>query len=146
MKNIFKKMAVTLTIVSLVSVFTGLPVSAASPNCQDTSWTFYITSSSNGKTPVRSKNNTSSVYVHVKNVPYLYISAKAIGVDNLGREYNDTIGGEVKLYKGKYSIQSWIYERGRRNARLNIRKGAVTGKYASGVWSPDSVGKYQIAK
>lgn len=45
--------------------------------------------------------------MHVKSVPYLYVKAKVIVVDNLGREHNDTI---------------------------------------SGVWSPDSVGKYQIAK
>lgn len=35
--------------------------------------------------------------MHVKSVPYLYVKAKVIVVDNLGREHNDTISGEVSL-------------------------------------------------
>lgn len=143
----FKKLG--MIILSVTMFFTLIPTSAFAANVKDRNFKFSITNDINHYTAARAKENTSSTYVHVEQVPSVYIRTNVQGFrpsSVTGTNYwtNETIGGQISLRKGQWLIKQLVYENGGRSARLQLKKHSTNGT-VSGVWSPDSVGSYLYA-
>ncbi|MBM7542278.1 hypothetical protein [Amphibacillus cookii] len=143
----FKKLGVI--ILSAIMFLTIIPTPIFAANVKDTSFSFNIQSNANRYTRSRAKQNSSSTYVHVKQVPAVYIRTNVQGfrpTSGTGSNYwaNETIGGQISLRKGQWLIKQLVYENGGRSARLQFKKHSTNGT-VSGVWSPDSVGSYPYA-
>ncbi|WP_163578501.1 hypothetical protein [Gracilibacillus thailandensis] len=132
-------------------MLTLVPISTFASNHGDTSFRFSVSTSNNyAYTGSRSKENTTSTYVNVEQVPITYIYADVQGyrpssVSGTNYWVDETLGGDkVTLSKGKWLVKQLVYENGGRSARLKFQRYYGTGT-VSGVWSPDSVGSYPYA-
>lgn len=140
---------ISIVILSVVMFFTLIPSATFAANTTDTAFAFSV----NVNKPTvyiggRAKQNSTSTYVHVYNVPSVYIRTDVQGYrpsSGTGNNYwtNETIGGTVLLKKGQWFIRQLVYENGGRSARLKLQRVSTNG-IVSGMWSPDSVGSYPI--
>lgn len=88
-----------------------------------------------------SKDNNTSSYVKTNWIP---AGGYQVYVDGYnGSSYVDcTVRTAYIQNTGEGLVDNMVYESGYRTARLGGQK-AFANTYASGVWSPDSVGNYQ---
>lgn len=129
---------------------------AMAGNISDTSFSLTLTTTSEtnntpyGYTEGRAKRDATSTYVKLTTTPPVGRVRCMVQGDNekLGTMiwYNRNIGGkEVILTNGEWQIKQTVYESGDSNARLRFQLYAGNPGKAIGVWSPDSVGSYQLA-
>ena len=119
-------------------------------NHSDTTFSFSLSSTHmSGESSKREKQDTSSTYVNVEQVPskgawfsvYGYIPVGDAGTMTW---VDETKNGRVILTKGKWLVRQYVYERGGRSAKLFVSKYYQDGT-VSGKWSPDSQGAYTYA-
>lgn len=143
------KRAIRYIIVAMAALLTlsAIPIEAA--NASDTPINFKVGYyyAQAGRTASRQKTNATSVYIKSTTSFDLYI--RTFGSDDLVEWSNLTKGSYARIPKGEWFIKNYIYEVFGKyaNAYLDITKYEVseTMSYATGLWSPDSVGKYPSA-
>lgn len=120
-----------------------LPAFAADTG--DTPWHFDVTNSYSYTDP-RPKDDATYVYVKVKFCNRREgAEIRTMGRPDGGGWENDTAAGVVYLKSGHiYSVQNFIYEKDDDQAALRGSAASGTTLDASGVWSPDSVGVFEI--
>lgn len=143
-----KMMSCVVMIVMVVFGITGF-VFAANSNNRNLSFTAYSAGFSSG-TSRADKEDTSPLYLLVKSLSKNdSINVRAMGIKH-DKSTNYTENGltgvltdHVVCIKGKeYSIHSQIKEHGCDEALLSFRSFGTYSEKVSGVWSPDSVGRY----
>lgn len=143
-----QKMMMSLAVSFIMLASAVSPVFAA--NTSDTTLpTGFISYSSNVTTTVRSKTNTTPVYIKNTSGMNLWVYANGGSKpSNPSVVYSTgtTQGGFAKVLSGQYVIHTLIYENGYRSAWLNISTATngVSGN-CKGVWSPDTAGSYTSA-
>lgn len=143
-----QKMMMSLAVSFIMLASAVSPVFAA--NTSDTTLpTGFISYSSNVTTAVRSKTNTTPVYIKNTSGMNLWVYANGGSKPSnpsVTESTGTTQGGFAKVLPGQYVIHTLIYENGYRNAWLNISTATngVSGK-CKGVWSPDTAGSYASA-
>lgn len=125
-------------------LLTVLPSSTFAANIGDEKFSFNVNTSSARYTKARAKENSTSTYVKINQVPYIYVYLDVQGfrpTSGSGTNYwaNETIGGQQSATAGEWRVKQTVYENGGRSARLKFQRYAVSA-IVSGVWSPDSVG------
>lgn len=139
----FKKLAAVLALSGVLFAGSLVPASAAG-NIDDTAFEFkFAWWNTTGNTEGRAKNDNTSSYVNCTWIPG---GGFRVYVDGYGSNgYVDCTVREAYIPDtGEYQVLNLVYERGYRTARLGGTK-SFGNTYASGVWSPDSVGSYTIA-
>lgn len=151
MKMLKRFLCLTLVVLMLMS-FSSLFASAA--NISDWEWYKGVNSGTTCITGHRRKENDTSVYIK-----YSGGTADPVTVRVCGTNDSTTLGGHdtgsnmtlknaynnyntyYNVYVGtERGLQNLVYENGVKYAYLKITVGS--GKLASGLWSPDSVGNY----
>lgn len=111
-------------------------------NASDSTFNFDMAGNGTNGTKGRAKNDDSSSYVKIESITRscrLYIDGAKT---RTGTWHNCTVNGWANATKaGKWRIMNYVNERGYKYARLTgwANKGKTK---LSGVWSPDSAGKY----
>ena len=137
MKLQIKKM-IALGIVGAMLTSTGLNCVTAAET-SDSKFSFELRAGGAILTKERPKTDATGTYVKYNSGPSRGVNFIVYGVKKDGKLVNDTKGTAI-IYPGtQRRIKQYVYENGRRKARLG---GAMTSQYgtAKGVWSPDSVG------
>ena len=148
MKKSKIKQKVALALVAFTLVTGVVATNAKAINNSDTNWSFSTFGNKDeGQTMTdpREKTDTSPAYSKVehyygKSGDYLQMFV----VDADGNDFNTRIVKTV-TGSGQYSISSYAYEeRGKADVRLRFYAPwrAFYSWSASGVWSPDSLGRY----
>lgn len=146
--NKFKKRIISLAVGLIAISSVATPTHAA--NTSDTSLpTSFISYTSSTTTRVRSKTNTTPVYMNNQSGMTLWVYANGgYKPSNVRATYSTGTTRNVfaKVKPGKYVVHSYIYENGYRSAWLNISTATsgVSGR-CKGVWSPDTKGSYASA-
>lgn len=146
--NKFKKRIISLALGLIAMSSVATPTLAA--NTKDASLpTDFISFGSSTTTNVRSKTNTTPVYMNNQSGMTLWVYANGgYKPSNVSLTYSTgtTIGRFARVPVGKYVIHTYIYENGYRSAWLNISTATsgVSGK-CRGKWSPDTAGSYPSA-
>jgi len=143
-----KKLALSLVLCIVLVSALALPTLAS--NHSDTALpTSFIGYTTKATTSVRSKNNTTPVYMNNKSGMTLRVYAnggsKPSSINYLTTT-KTTVGGVAHVKPGQYRIHTWIREYGYITAWLNISvaTSGVSGN-CNGYWSPDSIGTYPSA-
>ena len=140
---------ISLFVVVLATLVTATAMTASAAETSDTALpSSYITYTGGANTTVRSKTNTTSVYMYNKSGMTLWVWANGGSKPGNPALYDagTTIGGHANVMPGQYKVRTLIYEKGYRTAWLNITTATsgVAGN-CSGLWSPDSIGSYPSA-
>lgn len=148
MKRKWYKKIIALSCAAMLSLAVCLPASANSSDTALSGFAGYYYSEAL-KSTNRSKENTTRVYVNMQTMPGSGAGIRTFGLcpDGSGNYtwQNKTYVGTAYLYStGKYSVRNWIYEDGGRVAYLEVTSVDYNGGYFSGIWSPDSVGSYEV--
>ncbi|MCJ7839332.1 hypothetical protein MUB24_00120 [Lederbergia sp. NSJ-179] len=138
------KKRIALFVLSASMMLTLIPSSTFASNVKDRPFSFYVNSSVGYTTAARAKEDRSSTYVKINQVPvtYIYLDVQGFRPSSVGgTNYwaDETIGGTQTARKGEWRVKQNVYENGGRSARLKFKRFTQSGT-VSGVWSPDSVG------
>ncbi len=139
---------ITLTLFSFSSLF------ASAANISDWSWYKGVNSNTYCITGHRSKEDDSSAYIDYDSGTVSPVAVRVYGTTDSttlgGRDTgtNMTLKNKYNNYNTYYNVylgterglQNLVYENGVPYAYLKITVGS--GKMASGLWSPDSIGNY----
>ena len=139
MKKLLKAICISLFAISIL-LGSSLEISYAS-NHSDEVFLFLVSPGIIGKSGYRNKEDSSGVYVNYQSGPagiVFYVLSPDNQVQNSGT-------GAAVMYVGQQRrIHTHVYENGYTSCALASNNSTATG-YASGLWSPDSVGTYPWA-
>ncbi len=138
MKKLKKVSAMLLIMAMFLSVSS---VGAFAANNKDTGYSFTVGQGWQARTEYREKANSTSVYVNSLSGPavtYFYVLAPNGSIQNSGK-------GVAPIRPGqKMCIYNHVYENGWRSCALATLNNSYSGQ-STGVWSPDTVGRYPHA-
>lgn len=130
-------LAVVATMSLSVPVFADEPVTIDATD--STIYTKFVGYTSGFDTNLRKKEDKSFHYINNTSSLYLGVISKSSDGDNC------TQGGRAVVPIGEYFIANYVKENGKNYCRLFITAAYPgTSGYASGAWSPDSVGSYPV--
>lgn len=139
--------AMLLISIMTVNLFSTTVLAA---NTSDRAFEFSVNMNTKTRiTESRAKENTTSTYLNLTQVPTTYIYCDVEGYcpapnGGVNSWINKNVGGKsVTVPIGQWFIRQTVYESGGRSARLKFTRYATDGRI-KGKWSPDSVGSYPI--
>lgn len=151
MGNVKKVVAITLAIVTIMSIFA---VSASAANTSDTYFSRYINTDMFYPIDARRKEDASAIYLYVDRVTdgSLSVRVRAKGrmtekdteaPPNLTYKNGAIVSSVVCRVDVDYSVHNLIHESGYPFAVLDFRNNEGTSSATvQGYWSPDSYGTY----
>lgn len=125
-----------------VLMLTAAAVPAFASDHQNSAFEFQFNWAKNSDaTGGRSKTDSTPVYVKTTWIPANGYQVFVDGYSSSGGWVDNTVRTAYIQDTGEGIIRSYVHENGYKTARLRGYK-AFANTYASGVWSPDSVGSY----